>query len=210
VSAHPFLSTLERPLVLASASPRRAEILTAQGLQFTVQPAHVPEIARDGEAPVELAQRLAREKARAVAAAHPDAVVLGCDTIVIVDDDVLGKPGDFAEAVAMLRRLSGAEHEVISAVALCQAVSGWLQSDFQSTRVWFRPLSTAEIEAYVATGEPMDKAGAYGIQGAGALLVERIDGGYFNVMGLPLQALRRVWIRLAGDLQPRAAEGGRP
>jgi septum formation protein len=140
--------------------------------------------------PAAHAERLAREKAAVVAAAHPDALVIGSDTIVIVDHDVLGKPRDSDEAVRMLQRLSGREHEVFTAVAV--AVDGRLFSELERVRVRFRPLDRNECLAYVATGEPMDKAGAYGIQGYGSALVESISGDYFAVMGLPVVRTLRL------------------
>jgi len=173
------------PLVLASASPRRRELLTLLGLTFDVAPADVDETWRNGEAPAVHAERLAREKAAAVR--RPGAATVAADTIVVVDGDILGKPRDRAEAAAMLRRLAGRDHVVHTAIAVWYA--GREASAVVATRVWFRPLDDATIAAYVATGEPMDKAGAYGIQGYGAVLVDRIEGDYFTVMGLGLARL---------------------
>ncbi len=191
--SHPFLADPRRPLILASASPRRADILRAQGLTFQVEPAHVEEDAWTGEPPAEYARRLACLKARAVAQKNPAALVLGSDTIVVIDDEVLGKPVDATEAVAMIRRLAGREHVVISAAALACEEVGFVAEDHETTRVHFRQLGDNEIQDYVQTGEPMDKAGAYGIQGVGALMIDSISGDYFNVMGLPLPALLRLW-----------------
>ncbi len=183
------------PLVLASASPRRRELLTLLGLTFDVAPADVDETWRNGEAPEVHAERLAREKAAAVP--RDGAVVVGADTIVVVDGDILGKPADAAEARAMLARLGGRGHVVHTAIAV--AYRGRVASGVVSTKVWFRPLDAAAIAAYVATGEPMDKAGAYGIQGYGAVIVDRIEGDYFTVMGLGLarlmDLLREVGLR---------------
>ena len=173
------------PVVLASASPRRRELLALLGLAFDVAPADVDESWRNGEAPAVHAERLAREKA--TAARRADSVTIAADTIVVVDGDILGKPRDRAEAAAMLRRLGGREHVVHTAIAV--AFGGRLVSGVEATRVWFRTLAEPTIEAYVATGEPLDKAGAYGIQGFGAVLVERIEGDYFTVMGLGLARL---------------------
>ena len=173
------------PVVLASASPRRRELLRLLGLDFDVAPTDVDESWRDGEAPPAHAERLAR--AKATAGARAGAVAIGADTIVVVDGEILGKPADGAQATAMLRRLGGRDHVVFTAMAV--AFEGRLASAVGSTRVWFRPLGEALIEAYLATGEPMDKAGAYGIQGFGAVLVERIDGDYFTVMGMGLARL---------------------
>lgn len=173
------------PIVLASSSPRRRELLRLLGLTFEVSPTDLDEAWRDGEAPAVHAERLAREKA--AARARPGAVVIGADTIVVIDGAILGKPRDADEAVAMLRRLAGREHDVFTAVAV--AYGGRTASGVRRTAVTFRPLADATVAEYVATGEPLDKAGAYGIQGYGAVLVERIDGDYFTVMGLGLTLL---------------------
>lgn len=170
------------PLVLASASPRRRELLTLLGLTFDVVPGDVDETWQGGEPPAVHAERLARAKAGAVH--RPGAATVAADTIVVVDGDILGKPRDREEAGVMLRRLAGRDHVVHTGIAV--AYGARTASDVVSTRVWFRPLDDAVIAAYVATGEPMDKAGAYGIQGYGAVLVDRIDGDYFTVMGLGL------------------------
>jgi septum formation protein len=170
------------PIVLASASPRRRELLELLGLAFEVAPGDVDETWRNGEAPAAHAERLAREKASA--AVRDGAAVVGADTIVVVGADILGKPLDAAQAAAMLRRLSGREHEVFTGVAV--AYAGAVAAGVGRTTVRFRPLDEATIAEYVATGEPMDKAGAYGIQGFGAVLVEGIEGDYFTVMGLGL------------------------
>jgi septum formation protein len=193
---HPFLADPARPLVLASASPRRADILRAQGLDFTVEPAHIDEATLPEEAPDAHVERLALEKARAVAKSFPDVVVMGFDTIVVIDGEILGKPDDRGHAIAMLTRLSGRTHVVHSSVALvCEGAAETGQS---TTKVRFRGLSNEEIESYVDSGEPMDKAGAWGIQGVGAMLVAHLDGGYFTVMGLPLGCMRELWARLFG------------
>ena len=173
------------PIVLASASPRRKQLLELLGLSFEVAPADVDETWRNGEAPPVHAERLACEKA--AAAARDGAVVVGADTIVVIGAEILGKPRDAAEARAMLRRLAGRGHDVFTAVAV--AWRGAIVSGTVRTAVWFRPLDDEAIAAYVATGEPLDKAGAYGIQGYGAVLVERIEGDYFTVLGLGLGLL---------------------
>lgn len=173
------------PLVLASSSPRRRELLGLIGLACEVVPSNIDENWQGGETPAAHAERLAREKAAAVARAG--AVVIGADTVVVIDGAILGKPRDTAEAAAMLRRLSGREHLVHTAIAV--AFEGRVVSGVETTRVRIRSLDGATIAAYVATGEPLDKAGAYGIQGFGAVLVERIDGDYFTVMGLGLGRL---------------------
>ncbi len=199
--------TERRPrLVLASRSPRRAELLSRLGLDFEIIPAEIDETYIDNEMPAAHAERLAREKAITVAALHPDALVLGSDTIVIVDQDVLGKPRDAADAVAMLRRLSGRQHEVFTGVAV--AFRDQVFSSLESVSVRFRRLDLETCKRYVETGESMDKAGAYGIQGFGSALVESIAGDYFAVMGLPvvrsLELLEHAGWRYAfGDgLQP--------
>jgi septum formation protein len=177
-------------VILASQSPRRRELLSLVGIAHEVRPADIDERYLAGEHPREHAERLAREKAATIARDEPDAVVIGSDTIVVVDGDVLGKPADEAEAARMLTRLSGRSHVVVTAVAV--AWRGETHSAVEEVDVEFHPLTTADIEAYIATREPMDKAGAYGIQGYGATIVSRVDGDYFAVMGLPLQRLVRV------------------
>jgi septum formation protein len=176
------------PVVLASQSPRRRQLLTLVGIEHEVRPANIDETYLQGELPSAHALRLAREKA--IAIATPDAVTIGSDTIVVVDGDVLGKPADEAEAAEMLRRLSGRSHSVITAVAV--SWRGQMVDGAEAVAVTFRPLTDDDIRAYIATGEPMDKAGAYGIQGYGATIVEGVDGDYFAVMGLPLNRLARL------------------
>lgn len=179
-------------VLLASGSPRRRELLALINVAHTVKPTDIDESQRPGEAPRALAERLAREKADAGALGlSADTVVVGSDTIVVVDGDVLGKPRDTAEAAAMLRRLSGRSHVVITGVAA--RWRGELRSDAVEVGVTFRALTDAEIAEYIQTGEPMDKAGAYGIQGYGATIVDRVDGDYFAVMGLPLNRLVRLF-----------------
>ncbi len=182
-------------VILASSSPRRTELLRLVRIDHEVRPAHIDETQRDGEAPRAYAERLAREKAQAIAREQPDAVVIGADTIVVVDGHVLGKPEDAHKAADMLRRLSGRVHLVDTAVAVARG--GAVRFQVEEVEVTFRSLSDAEIERYIATGEPMDKAGAYGIQGYGATIVERVNGDYFAVMGLPLGRLVRL-LREAG------------
>ena len=175
------------PMILASASPRRRDLLALAGIAHTVAPADVNEDVRAGERPDAYVERLAREKAAVIAARHPAAVVIAADTTVVLDDEILGKPGSTAEARAMLRRLAGHTHTVLTGMAVSRG--GRTASAVERVEVTFRDLSDAEIAAYVATGEPMDKAGAYGIQGFGATIVERIHGDYFSVMGLGLRRL---------------------
>jgi len=174
-------------LVLASQSPRRQELLRTLGVDFTVIPADVDESGIQEENPEGLAEALAYAKARWVADRVFDAVVVAADTIVLLDSgEVLGKPRGREEAVEMLSRLSGQGHRVVTGVAIITSGTGQTKVFHETTRVVFRTLSREEIERYVATGEPFDKAGAYGIQGKGSLLVERIEGCYFNVVGFPL------------------------
>ena len=176
------------PVVLASQSPRRRDLLTLIGIPHEVRPANIDERYLAGEVPRAHAERLARGKAAAISA--PGAVTIGSDTIVVVDGDVLGKPRNDEEAARMLRRLSGRSHLVVTAVAA--SWNGQMLSDVEEVGVTFRELSDADIAAYIETREPMDKAGAYGIQGYGATIVERVDGDYFAVMGLPLNRLARL------------------
>lgn len=174
-------------VLLASSSPRRRELLTMVGIAHEVIPADIDEQYLPGEAPLAHAERLARAKADAIARIAPDAVVIGADTIVVIDDQVLGKPRDEAHAAAMLRQLSGRTHEVFTAVAVARGTR--IDSGVEVVSVTFRDLRDEEIRSYIATREPMDKAGAYGIQGYGATIVERIDGDFFAVMGLSLVRL---------------------
>jgi septum formation protein len=177
-------------VILASQSPRRRELLELVGITHEVRPADIDETYFPGENPREHAERLAREKAAVIARQEPEAIVIGSDTIVVVDGDVLGKPADEAEAARMLRRIAGRSHVVMTAVAVVWR--GETRSAVEEVGVDFHPLTDAEIDAYIATREPMDKAGAYGIQGYGAAIVARVDGDYFAVMGLPVQRLVRV------------------
>jgi septum formation protein len=171
-------------LVLASASPRRRELLRNAGIHFEVQPANIPEESRPGENAKDLAERLAREKAQAVATHRLHDFVLGADTIVVVDGQILGKPSDVADAARMLRLLSGRNHHVITGV--CLVVNGRPQVASESTLVTVSKITEKEIADYIATGEPMDKAGAYAIQGIASRWIPRIEGDYSNVVGLPV------------------------
>ena len=186
-------------LVLASASPRRRELLAQAGFSFTVRPAHIPEDPLPAEDPIAYVTRLAREKAEAVfrELADPAAIVLGADTTVAVDKTILGKPVDSADAASMLRMLSGRSHRVITGVAVVTADS--IEVAAEVTAVRFLTLSDEEIAAYVATGEPMDKAGAYAIQGRAACWIPRVVGCYFNVVGLPLALVSCLLEPLAGS-----------
>jgi len=183
-------------LVLASQSPRREQLLKMLGLQFDISPADVDETYRKGENAKAHAERLAREKALKVSARRPEALVIGSDTVVVLDRKVLGKPRDHEEAVEMLMRLQGRTHRVETGIAIATP-DQLVLSGVESVRVHFRPFDRDIAEAYVATQEPMDKAGAYGIQGFGAAIVERIEGDFFAVMGLPIGRMLAV-LRAAG------------
>lgn len=185
-------------LVLASVSPRRRELLAQAGYTFHVFPADIPEHRRAGEAPASFAMRLAREKAEAVfrdkerdrGDDRDPLVVLGADTIVVLADQVLGKPTDAADAVRMLGLLSGRTHHVITGIAVAR--SSGIEVSAETTAVTFDPISQQDIREYVASGEPMDKAGAYAIQGRAGRWIPRIEGCYFNVVGLPLAATAKL------------------
>lgn len=184
-------------VLLASASPRRAELLTGAGIAFDVAPADVDETRWPDEAPGAYCERLARAKALAVAARAPERVVVAADTIVVVGAEVFGKPVDAPDARRMLEALSGRTHEVLTGLAL--AAGGAVRTVVERTAVEFAPLAEAEIAWYVATGEPMDKAGAYAIQGRASRFVARIQGSYSNVVGLPVATV----YRLLRDIDPR-------
>ena len=206
------------PLVLASQSPRRSQLLGMIGLAFEVCPADVDETYEPGEEPGAHAERLAREKAWKVWQGRQDAIVIGSDTVVILDGDVLGKPATADEAVQTLMRLQGRTHTVATGIALC--ADGVLSSGVERVEVEFTKFDEARARAYVETGEPMDKAGAYGIQGYGATIVQRINGDFFAVMGFPLvrfvEMLRSLgWeydfrgLRAATDTRSAHGHGGR-
>jgi septum formation protein len=183
-------------LILASSSARRAELLRAAGIAFEIVPAEIDERPLAGETPAAHVERLAREKAGAVAPQHPRAEILAADTTVVIDGLMLGKPADDTEARAMLTRLSGRTHEVLTGVALIR--DGHLASAVDTTSVRFVPMSDADIDWYVASGEPWGKAGAYGIQGLASRFVDRIEGSYSNVVGLPMAL---VWRLLRSELR---------
>ena len=185
-------------IVLASQSPRRRQLLGQMGLEFTTQSPEIDESAFHGRDARDLVETLSREKARWVARQQtPDTLVIGADTVVVLDGAIPGKPRDGAEAQAMLAALSGRDHQVFTGVTLCQGDRILTQAE--ETQVAFRPLTGQEIRQYVSTGEPMDKAGAYGIQGLGGLLVEGIRGDYHNVMGLPICRLGRMLLDFGVD-----------
>ena len=193
-------------LVLASASPRRQELLRAAGIAVTVQPTNLPEVPLEGEAPKVFAERLAREKAWAVFKQRPNDFVLGADTIVVVGKEILGKPSDATDAARMLRLLSGRSHEVTTGVCLMgpraatapDGGSAGTKAESlgdvraETTIVRMREISDEEIQAYIASGEPMDKAGAYAIQGMASRWIPRIEGDYSNVVGLPVALVYRM------------------
>jgi len=181
-----------KSLILASASPRRQQLLSQLGLKFSVEPSNLDE---DLNLKMEFgpyAASLALKKAMAVAKKHQKGLVLGADTIVVLDDKILGKPHTFEEAQEMLTSLSGRWHRVFTGLSLVDASTKRYVSDFEESRVKFKELSSLEIQNYIKTGEPMDKAGAYGIQGKGALFVEKIEGDYYNIVGLPLFRLSKM------------------
>ena len=183
-------------LVLASASPRRRELLQNAGIPFVIHPSKIPELPRKGETPQACAERLAREKALNVFRQRPQDFVLGADTIVIVDGQILGKPRDAGDAARMLRLLSGRTHQVTTGVCLVgpdrKGRSSLQETRSETTRVTMSKLMDDDIESYVATGEPLDKAGAYAIQGIASRWISRIEGDYFNVVGLPVSLVYRM------------------
>lgn len=183
-------------LVLASASPRRRELLTQAGLRFDVLPARIDESRYFGEDPSAYVQRLALEKAQVISAKHPGAIVLGADTTVVLNSDVLNKPADAAEAERMLRALSGQAHQVYTGIAVVHGTD--FRQQVEATTVYFAEIPEADLAHYLATGDSLDKAGAYGIQGYAARWITRIDGDFFNVMGLPIAATVRLLAEFQG------------
>ena len=177
-------------LILASGSPRRSEILNSVGWEFEKHIADIDETEHDGELPDKYVVRLAREKAQVVAAKFPDEIVLGADTTVVIDGQIIGKPVDLDDARRMLRLLSGKWHEVLTGIAIVQ--NGETSSDLQRTRVKFSPMTEAEIGFLAEKGDPLDKAGAYAVQAQAALFIEGIEGDYWNVVGLPISLVYRL------------------
>jgi septum formation protein len=187
------------PLILASASPRRAQLLQSAGLEFLVLPAQVFELQPDHLTPHEAVQINAYRKARVVAKQHPDAIVIGADTEVVLDRRVFGKPSNLEEAQQMLASLQGQTHEVITGVCLIHLRAHWQSLFAASTLVTFRPLNAAQIRDYLARTQPLDKAGAYAIQEEGHLIVEALDGSFTNVVGLPMARLLAELTTLSAD-----------
>ncbi len=179
-------------LILASGSPRRAEILQAVGWEFTKSVPDIDESEIEGESPADYVVRLARNKAEAIAVDHPSSVVLGADTTVVIDQRIIGKPIDLADATRMIGLLAGKEHEVLTGIAI--AAAGKTVTGFQRTRVKFAEMSNDEIEFLVSEGDPLDKAGAYAVQAQAALFIEYIDGDYWNVVGLPIHLVYRLMV----------------
>ena len=179
----------KRRIILASASPRRKELLENIGLSFEVDSGNCRENLSSDLEPQELAMQISLEKARSVAGKYPDAVIIGADTFGVLNGRIIGKPGTAEEAVAMLKSISGKGHLVITGYSIIDTACGKIVSGTVETKVYIKELTPEEIDAYVKTGEPLDKAGAYAIQGLGALFVEKIEGDYFNVVGLPVYAL---------------------
>jgi septum formation protein len=183
--------------ILASASPRRRELLASIGLDFDVIPSHVPEVHQEGEAPEEYVARLSRDKAHALARRHPDRWVIAADTTVLLGDQLLEKPVDAQDAARMLATIAGRTHIVYTGVTVEHAARDYRDTRVAESEVRMLPLSAKEIEWYVATGEPLDKAGAYAVQGIGAMFIDSIHGSYTNVVGLPLATLFQM-LRRAG------------
>jgi len=189
----------ELPLVLASSSPRRRRILRGLDLEFVIEPPGTDEKVAAGETPEDHVVRLAGMKAAEVARRHSEGTVLGADTIVVIDGVMLGKPSDPPDAVRMLKAISGRWHEVLTGLAVVRCSDGETVRGFERTRVLVRELTGSEIEGYVAGGEPLDKAGSYAIQECGAALVSRVDGCFYNVVGLPVVRLSQLLKELRAD-----------
>jgi len=192
ITREPIDHDQQQPIILASSSPRRYEILSRLGLKFTVDSADVEETIEDRLSPEETVKKLALRKAAAVASHYNQGLIIGADTIVVVDHAVLGKPNDSEDALAMLLSLQGREHSVYSGYAVIDAATGKTAVGYDHTTVVFRPIAEDEARRYIATGEPMGKAGAYAIQGLGAVFVKEIHGDYLNVVGLPLFKLAQT------------------
>ncbi len=202
-------------LILASASPRRQELLRNAGIPFIVEPTDIPEIPEAGEEPKAFVERLACAKARVIAQHHPNDFILGADTTVVIGNAILNKPIDAADAARMLRMISGRTHQVMTGVCLISPpANAQLKTENRELRtehvrseltsVSFEPLSEDDIDFYVSTGEPMDKAGAYGIQGIASRWISRIEGDYFNVVGLPVSLVYKLLRKAGFDLTGKA------
>ena len=178
-----------KKIILASASPRRQELLEKIGLRFKVEPSNYEEDMPSGLEPHELARQISREKAKVVARKHKNAVVIAADTFIVFGDQILGKPHTTIEAREMLKTLSGQSHSVITGFSIIDTETEKTLSESVETKVYIKKMTRAEIDTYIKSKEPLDKAGAYAIQGLGAVIVEKIEGDYFNVIGLPLSAL---------------------
>lgn len=183
---------MSKKLILASASPRRKDLLKSLGLNFEIDFALVDEEVEDGLLPKEIVMTLAKKKALAISYKYQEGLIIGADTLVFLNGEVLGKPKSEEDAFLMLKNLQGKEHEVYSGVFLIDVATGESEVSFEKTKVFFRPLSDNEIWSYIATKEPFDKAGAYAIQGLGSTIVYKIEGDYFNVVGLPLACLSKM------------------
>jgi septum formation protein len=205
---------MTKPVVLASSSPRRREILEKTGLKFIVDAAEINEDHGRRMRPAELAKTISLEKAKVVAVRHPYSIIIAADTFGVLGGRLLGKPRDEDEARDMLRRMSGRRHRVVTGFTILDTETGKAVSKAVETKVYFKMLYSEEINAYVKTGEPLDKAGAYAIQGMGAMLVEKIEGDYYNVVGLPLSSLvrelKRFGVKLPGGLSPASPRIHRP
>lgn len=189
-----------RNIVLASSSPRRKQLLEQIGVDFIVDPSTIDEVIPEGVSPSQLVQILALQKARDVAAGYSEGLIVGADTIVVVDGAVLGKPKDNQDAFAMLSSLQGKEHQVYTGIALINSSNNVFDTGYECTKVYFNSMTEDEINGYIASGETAGKAGAYGIQGLGSIFINRIEGCYFNVVGLPLSRLYIMLQRQGIDL----------
>jgi septum formation protein len=196
-------------IILASQSPRRRELLASIGLTFDVMPSDVPEVHQPGESPEEYVARLSRDKAAAITAKHEDAWIIAADTTVLLGDELLEKPADDTDARRMLAAIAGKTHIVYSGVTLQNASRGWRETRVAESEVRMLPLDERDIAWYVSTGEPRDKAGAYAVQGIGAMFIDSIHGSYTNVVGLPLALLFQMLRRAGIDLVRESGVGSR-
>ena len=195
--------------ILASQSPRRRELLASIGLEFDVMPSDIPEVHQPGESPEEYVARLSRDKAAAIAANHPDAWIIAADTTVLLGEELLEKPADDDDAKRMLATIAGKTHIVYSGVTLQNVARGWRDTRVAESEVRMLPLDERDIAWYVSTGEPLDKAGAYAVQGIGAMFIDSIHGSYTNVVGLPLALLFQMLRRAGIDLLRESGGGSR-